>query len=488
MTALGQQLLQFLGDSNLTAKFQQMCGIRNHFLTKCTWANGNGAAGVISAGMSELSGGINDNRKAANNCNLSGKSEANGHEEHHCRGQNHNNHISNGLSKDYILHRRNGYRNGLSPLDRLTNILIDHKVPDMQNQYENGTELKTNHHASGQTNTICEPVYTIENSMLYYLFIFGAGLGNELFYILFFSSTLWNFDSLVIRKLLIVWCVIMYVGQAAKDIIRWPRPKSPPVIRLEERYELEYGMPSTHAMVGVAIPFGMIIFMSERYEFNHFLGYMCAVIWSLLVSLSRLYLGMHSVLDIIAGVLCSVSLMAVTVSVLEPIDSFLMSHPMALPVTIIICIALCLIYPSLEQWSTARGDTTLVLGVFSGIYAGMWLTGKLTDFEHLPNTPPYTLEFPSAHNFFLGLLRQTGGLVIIILFLTFIKMVILHSLSWLCSCDPKDPKTKQRRPVELPYKYVSYYISAMASTYLIPLLFLKFNIERPSYYTEIFNQ
>ena len=58
----------------------------------------------------------------------------------------------------------------------------------------------------------------------------------------------------------------MYVGQAAKDLICWPRPTSPPVVRLEGRYELEYGMPSTHAMVGVVIPFGMLYYSYGYYE------------------------------------------------------------------------------------------------------------------------------------------------------------------------------------------------------------------------------
>ena len=33
------------------------------------------------------------------------------------------------------------------------------------------------------------------------------------------------------------------LGQGLKDIICWPRPASPPVIRLEKKWELEYGMP-----------------------------------------------------------------------------------------------------------------------------------------------------------------------------------------------------------------------------------------------------
>jgi len=57
----------------------------------------------------------------------------------------------------------------------------------------------------------------------------------------------------------------MYIGQATKDIVKLPRPASPPVIQLEKQYALEYGMPSTHAMVGAGIPFAVFFLTKERY-------------------------------------------------------------------------------------------------------------------------------------------------------------------------------------------------------------------------------
>lgn len=66
--------------------------------------------------------------------------------------------------------------------------------------------------------------------------------------------------------MVLVWVIIMYIGQALKDVIRWPRPASPPVVSLEPEYAIEYGMPSTHAMVGMALPFSMLIFTVHRYE------------------------------------------------------------------------------------------------------------------------------------------------------------------------------------------------------------------------------
>ena len=51
-----------------------------------------------------------------------------------------------------------------------------------------------------------------------------------------------------------------------KDVVRWDRPSMPPVIQLESKWALEYGMPSTHAMVGLAIPASIIWFTYGRYQ------------------------------------------------------------------------------------------------------------------------------------------------------------------------------------------------------------------------------
>lgn len=55
-------------------------------------------------------------------------------------------------------------------------------------------------------------------------------------------------------------------GQALKDLLKVPRPACPPVIRLDTKWELEYGLPSTHAMVGAAMPFSIFILSLNRYQ------------------------------------------------------------------------------------------------------------------------------------------------------------------------------------------------------------------------------
>lgn len=86
-----------------------------------------------------------------------------------------------------------------------------------------------------------------------------------------------------------------FAGQSLKDIIRWPRP-SYPAARLQKKWGLEYGMPSTHAMVSVAIPFSVLIYTYDRYIYSMPVGLAIACVWCAVICVSRVYLGMHSVL------------------------------------------------------------------------------------------------------------------------------------------------------------------------------------------------
>lgn len=108
--------------------------------------------------------------------------------------------------------------------------------------------------------------FLIHNKFLFYLFTFGTELGNEMFFIVFFPFLFWNIDALVSRRLIVVWAWNLFVGQSTKDMIRWSRPASPPVVKVEVFYNSEYSMPSTHAMTGTAIPFCLFMLTYGRWQ------------------------------------------------------------------------------------------------------------------------------------------------------------------------------------------------------------------------------
>ena len=253
-----------LSDPQLTADFQRLCGIRSREEYEQS-RTGTSKNNVPS------SNGITEECRESHNTNGDAHQVKNGSVP-----------CQNGSTSlyDASLKKRLGQTNGFvahsavqngdltpSHLQNGTACRCQHDFlrPRANGFIHNGDAPKAGSEDPAR-NTKQKPNFVVENSLLYYIFSFGASLGNEIFYIVLFSFGLWTFDSYVCRKISLIWCVIMYIGQAAKDLICWPRPASPPVVRLEGRYELEYGMPSTHAMVGVVIPFGMLYYSYGYYE------------------------------------------------------------------------------------------------------------------------------------------------------------------------------------------------------------------------------
>lgn len=108
--------------------------------------------------------------------------------------------------------------------------------------------------------------HRVHNYFWFYLFSLGTKLGYELFYAFSYSYMFWNIDSLMCRRLIFVWSIIMYTGQALKDILRLPRPHRDHVIVLEPEYSLEFGMPSTHAILALSMPATLFYSMCGRYQ------------------------------------------------------------------------------------------------------------------------------------------------------------------------------------------------------------------------------
>lgn len=105
--------------------------------------------------------------------------------------------------------------------------------------------------------------YLITNRFWYYLFVLGTEMGDEIFYAATIPFWFWNVDGAVGRRVVLVWATVMYIGQGLKDIIKWPRPGWP-VQRLQTKWGMEYGMPSTHAMVASSMPLSVVLYMIDR--------------------------------------------------------------------------------------------------------------------------------------------------------------------------------------------------------------------------------
>ena len=232
-----------LNSPQLVADFQKFFGVEH-----------------VKKEYSSMNGSVGDN-----------KSKINGTVNYGSKGSNYNLRSRCGSDKDRSI-KRTGYTklieklhddDCLSTNDNISESFIEPGLEtDMTEQSSSASDS-----GSGSSDEVSEPNdYVIKNKFYWYLFQFGASLGNEVFYIAFFPYWFWNVDGYIGRRVCMFWCIFMYIGQVVKDLIKWPRPTSPPVVRMEKRYALEYGMPSTHAMTGAGVPFAIMYFSKDRYD------------------------------------------------------------------------------------------------------------------------------------------------------------------------------------------------------------------------------
>lgn len=126
----------------------------------------------------------------------------------------------------------------------------------------------------------------------------------------FFRSVTWlgNAEAYLVILALIYWCVnrrwglhllvlamlSTWVNETVKALLKLPRPDPARVRRLVE--ETSYGFPSNHAQTGAVVIWGYLAAKVRRGWFTAL-----AVVIALLISLSRVYLGVHFPQDVIGG-------------------------------------------------------------------------------------------------------------------------------------------------------------------------------------------
>ncbi|XP_010582489.1 PREDICTED: sphingosine-1-phosphate phosphatase 1 [Haliaeetus leucocephalus] len=315
--------------------------------------------------------------------------------------------------------------------------------------------------------------FSTRSRFLYYLFSLGTELGNELFYILFFPFCIWNLDAWLGRRLIIIWVWVMYLGQCTKDVIRWPRPASPPVVKLEVFYNSEYSMPSTHAMSGTAIPLALLLLSYGRWQYPLMFGLILAFCWCALVCCSRIYMGMHSILDVIAGFLYAILILVVFHPVVDLIDNFNLTYKYAPLIIISLHLALGIFSFTLDTWSTSRGDTAQILGCGAGVACGShvnYIMGLKLD--PLPDMLPLSLSSLTVTVFGKAILRLLIGVIVLLLTKVAMKKATIP-LACKIFRIPHDNvrKARQRMEVELPYRYITYGMVGFSLMFIVPCLF-----------------
>jgi membrane-associated phospholipid phosphatase len=289
-------------------------------------------------------------------------------------------------------------------------------------------------------------LYQINNIFFYYFFQFITKVGNEIFYIVFLPCISWFYDDRISYLATLSWSIMMFAGQAAKDIIKLPRPQTPPVVKMEDRYLLEFGFPSTHAMaiLNISITFTTLLIQSIHSNEYAWLKILVAVTMAtitFLVCLSRVYLGMHSFLDILGGLCLSLAWSFLFLRFSSDILWFIQQGIIPGLLQTFIIVLMCMSYPCRDRWSPAREDTFLIMGVAVGISLGMGLKSELK----INDMGKYKCSsLTGSYIYLLMILRFIVGIIPVVLVRFASKQLIYSSVKWIyCVKDGSNVKVKE---------------------------------------------
>nr|GMD00207.1 lipid phosphate phosphatase delta [Ipomoea batatas] len=154
------------------------------------------------------------------------------------------------------------------------------------------------------------------------------------FYTAFLPFLFWSGHCKLARQMTLLMAFCDYMGNCIKDVVSAPRPTSPPVRRItatedEKENALEYGLPSSHTLNTLCLS-GYLLHYVLSHTKNEDLSteiagiaLVCLLVG--LIGLGRIYLGMHSLIDIIGGLAFGLAILAFWLSVHNYLDDFIVS-------------------------------------------------------------------------------------------------------------------------------------------------------------------
>ncbi|KAF7288673.1 Sphingosine-1-phosphate phosphatase [Mycena chlorophos] len=158
----------------------------------------------------------------------------------------------------------------------------------------------------------------VRNQTLDMYFVYTSAMGSHTFFMLFLPMLFFFGYPQLGQGLVITLAAGIYVTSVLKDLFCSPRPFAPPVTRLTiGTHHLEYGFPSTHSTNSVSLALLFFAFLHEHafpiddqapsVSFPVYVACTAGLVFYVIsIVFGRLYLGMHSFTDCIAGVLVGV--------------------------------------------------------------------------------------------------------------------------------------------------------------------------------------
>lgn len=203
-----------------------------------------------------------------------------------------------------------------------------------------------------------------------------TNLGSEQVYICLLVTIYLAIDSSIGQRLGIYLLLSFYINFLLKGLFNTPRPFeiNPDVLRsgvlsseLTENRELGAGFPSGHAQASMTF-WGLLAL-----SFHKFWLYIFAAIVVLLISLSRIYLGVHFLNDVLGGLLMGIALVAFAFGLNYALGDFSLNSKLTVVLGIILPLLFHLFLPTVASEK--------LLGILAAFF-----TAPIIFKHHVPKT------------------------------------------------------------------------------------------------------
>ncbi|KAJ8448105.1 hypothetical protein Cgig2_031829 [Carnegiea gigantea] len=187
------------------------------------------------------------------------------------------------------------------------------------------------------------------------------------------------------------------------DVVSAPRPSCPPVRRLtatkdEEENAQEYGLPSSHTLNTTCLSGYFLYYILSNNPSSSIsealIGFAIVSLIVGLIGFGRIYLGMHSLIDVVGGLLLGFVVLALWLTVHEYIDSFITTGQNVTTFWAALSLLLLSAYPTPEFPTPSFEFHTAFTGVAFGIVAGMQQTYHQFHHENVPRIFTSELTIP----------------------------------------------------------------------------------------------
>lgn len=243
---------------------------------------------------------------------------------------------------------------------------------------------------------LLEWMTSFEGSVLTTFFKLVSSLANETLYLVIISFLYWCVSKRKAFHMIVMLCFSGYIGIMVKEFMKIPRPYTYDGIEaLYEKSAAGYSFPSTHVQLSTTFWGSFMILCKKR------IVWIIGIIFIILVAISRLYLRVHWLSDIIGAVLFSV----IVVYLYTKVTMGLSDRKFILLQRIILAVSLIM------YAMTSQVDNLKLLGVLTGSTIGIMLENHF-------------INMNESNDFKMQVVKTVLGLSIMLIMQFILKKVI----------------------------------------------------------------